>query len=102
MDSKRFEQIEKLYDAVAGCTSEERSAMLDQADPEVRREVELMLAQEGSALDRPAWDRAASLLETETGVIEGRQLGPYRIEQLIGAGGMGRGFRAKETRLGRE
>ena len=39
MDSKRFEQIEKLYNAVLACTSEERTALLDQADPEVRREV---------------------------------------------------------------
>jgi hypothetical protein len=49
MDSKRFEQIEEMYHAALACESNERSALLDHADPEVRREVELMLAQEGIA-----------------------------------------------------
>ena len=69
MDSKRFEQIEELYHAALACESNERSALLDHADPEVRREVERMLAQEGSLLDRPAWQGTASLLETGSIVI---------------------------------
>jgi hypothetical protein len=82
MDPERFEQVEALYNAVLARKAEERSALLDQAEPEVRREVELMLAQQGSVLDWPAWHGAASLLETQTRVSVGRQLGPYRIEQL--------------------
>jgi Tol biopolymer transport system component len=102
MDAKRFGQIEELYHAALGCTSEERSALLDRADPEVRREVESLLAQKGSFFDRPAWESAECLLETGTVVAAGVQLGPYRIEHLIGAGGMGRVFRATDTRLGRD
>src|SRR3984957_11433028 len=101
MDSKRFEQIEELYHAALACESNERSALLDHADPEVRREVELMLAQEGSLLDRPAWQGTASLLETGSIVISGMRLGPFEIEHLLGAGGMGEVFRAVDTRLGR-
>src|SRR3984957_9358700 len=101
MDSKRFEQIEELYHAALACESNERSALLDHADPEVRREVELMLAQEGSLLDRPAWQGTASLLETGSIVISGKRLGPFEIEHLLGAGGMGEVFRAVDTRLGR-
>ena len=32
----------------------------------------------------------------------GNQLGPYGILALIGAGGMGEGYRARDTRLGRD
>ena len=36
-----------------------------------------------------------------TGIGPGTRLGPYHIEGLLGAGGMGQVFRARDTRLGR-
>ena len=36
-----------------------------------------------------------------TGISPGTRLGPYQIESLVAAGGMGRVFRARDTRLGR-
>src|SRR3989442_1635337 len=36
-----------------------------------------------------------------TGIGPGTRLGPYEIEGLLGAGGMGQVFRARDTRLGR-
>jgi hypothetical protein len=45
-----------LYNAVLACQPAERSGQLDKADPEVRREVELLLAQKGSLLDHSAWE----------------------------------------------
>ena len=34
--------------------------------------------------------------------LEGQRLGPYHISALIGTGGMGEVYRARDTRLGRE
>ncbi len=47
MDSERRRQIEDLYNAALAREPAERSSLLDQADPEVRREVALLLAQAG-------------------------------------------------------
>ncbi len=47
MDPQRWQQIEELYHAVLARTPEERSPLLDRADPETRREVELTNARPG-------------------------------------------------------
>ena len=43
MTPDRFQQIEELYHAAHEATAEERAALLAQTDPELRREVELLL-----------------------------------------------------------
>src|SRR5262245_3921868 len=42
--SQRWHQIEELYQAVRECDSAERDALLARADPDLRREVESLLA----------------------------------------------------------
>lgn len=105
MNPERFRQIEDLYHAVREGTPEERGALLAQTDPELRREIELLLIQSDrdEFLDRPAIQNAPELLSdsSDSGFSAGTILGPYRIEDQLGKGGMGEVFRAIDTRLGR-
>src|SRR5579863_1811860 len=96
MDPDRWRQIEQVYHAAQQRGL--RGTFLAEAckgDQELQHEVEALLAQEGSRL---------SLIGQPTQAIvgPGSQLGPYKIEELIGAGGMGQVLRAVDTRLGRE
>ena len=107
MTRERWQKLEELYQAALVLPPAERSALLERADPELRATIVSILAQEnaapgvGSSLDRPAWEGRESLFETGTIITVGKQLGPYRVEERIGQGGMGEVFRAKDTRLDR-
>jgi Tol biopolymer transport system component len=107
MDPSRWKQIEDLYHAALECEPGERAVILAQTDPELRGEVESLLAQDLSksgALDRPAWVGVTGFNapdSTGTLITPGTQLGPYKIEGSLATGGMGQVFRGVDTRLGR-
>src|SRR5688572_12043461 len=109
MKPERWQQIKGLYESALRCDEGKRRSFLDQAcagDPELRREVEFLLAYENGEdgfIEIPALEVAArALTEEKVESLVGRQLGSYKILSFIGAGGMGEVYRARDTKLGRE
>lgn len=95
MNAERWQQIEDIFQSVADCSPADRPALLASLcadDADLRGEVESLLAayDQGSFTAGSAFDTAVAVLErrAET-LVEGGQIGAYRIIRQIGRGGMG-------------
>jgi serine/threonine protein kinase len=67
-------------------------------------EIESLLAQDSFSglLERPAWALAAASSDSvATRLSIGVHLGPNQVLSLLGTGGMGQVYKARDTRLGR-
>src|SRR5437016_4961317 len=69
----------------------------------LRKEVIASHEQAQDFMETPASDLAAALLAKEqNGLVAGQAVGSYQIVSVLGAGGMGEVYLAKDTRLGRQ
>ena len=109
MTPDRWQQVKVLFRSALEHKIEERAAFLERAcagDGGLQREVESLLAsfeESDSIIETPMAEATAQLLiSDESESLVGQQLGHYETIALLGEGGMGTVYLAKDTRLGRK
>ena len=106
MTPERYRQAEELFSKALTLTQAQRTSFLETvcfADPELRVEVESLLAaheQAGNFIDTPPSKTAAEVL-AGVNAGPGQMIGHYQIINLLGKGGMGEVYLAVDTHLDR-
>jgi eukaryotic-like serine/threonine-protein kinase len=98
---ERWQQIRDLLEQALELAPEQRAALLDRScvsDPSLRQEVEVLLAASDDV--RSSFLQSSPTLRVM--LAPGTKLGEYEVKSLLGTGGMGEVYCARDARLGRD
>ncbi len=100
MTPERWQLVKEVLNGALHVDGEERAAFLGRAcetDPSLRIEVDALLASAPEVTEEFLKSAPPHRMQLK----KGSRLGPYEIDCLVGTGGMGEVYRARDTRLGR-
>lgn len=107
-EEERWRRVESLCSEALARPASTRLEFLQRAcgdDEALRREVESLVARASRAdefLEGPVAAVMAGMMTTDSSLLTGRRFGAFELGRLLGAGGMGRVYRARDTQLGRD